>query len=266
MERLADIIGRFPAVVFASGDIQFVRGSPGVRRRWIDMVLSATDPLYFQALQHYYRTMAARNALLKRRAGVEEFSAFEREMAGPAAGLIEARRRGVGLLNEFFEVVYGRVSGGGEHAALVYRASCGEKAGEIELVERWKGSRDRDSMLGVTQSGPHRDDFVLSLDGRSSARYGSEGQQRSLVIALRFAEMEYFRKRTNLLPLVLLDDIVGELDRNRRERFWERVEAEAQVFATGTERLRLPGKKWNFFRVDSGAFFTVEQEAVSPAD
>ncbi len=262
VERLGDIIGKFPAVVFTSGDIQLVRGAPGIRRRWADLVFSATDPGYFLALQQYHRSLAARNALLKRRASAGEISAFEKEMAEPAARVIRSRSEGVAALNGFLEKVYHRVSGGGEQAALQYISSAGEEPLAGALMDRWKGARERDMLAGATQTGPHRDDFALYLDGRSAIRYGSEGQQRSLVIALRFAQMEYFRGRTGWLPLVLLDDVVGELDPGRRERFWANLGAEVQVFATGTERLAFPGQNWRFFHTDAGVFREEERAPV----
>ncbi len=259
--RLGDIIGKFPAVVFSSGDIELVRGSPGVRRRWMDLLLSATDPVYFQALQQYTRTVAARNALLKRRATAAELSAFESEMAAPAVRVIQCRRDSLVLVNALLDTVYGRVSGGRERASLRYLAAAGERPSAAELLTRWASARERDAVLGATQTGPHRDDFILSLDERSAARYGSEGQQRSLVLALRFAQMEYVGRRTGVLPVVLLDDVVGELDPGRRKRFWEQLDSRVQVFATGTERLRLPGDAWAYLYAETGTFAAKEAES-----
>ncbi len=254
VSRLGDIIGRFPTVVFSADDIQLVRGAPGLRRRWMDLLFSAVDSAYFQVLQQYHRGLTARNALLRERAGAAELSAFEREMAGPASRLGKAREAGLRELNVSLEKAY-RHLGGEDAAALLELRKPGSAAqAPEEWIERWCEGRDRDRQAGATQAGPHRDDLHFGLEGRSLARYGSEGQQRSFVIALRLAQADYVRAGTGLLPPLLLDDVTAELDGGRRERFWALVAGEAQVFATGVMRPELGDDAWRFCRVAGGTF------------
>ncbi len=252
--RLADLIGRFPSVVFSSGDLLLVRGTPGLRRRWMDLHLSVTVPEYFPALQKYHRALAARNALLKRRASSEQMSAFEREMEAPAALLVEARTREISLLDRLLRDHYRILSGDRETAALRYRPSVPGEAAPGDLGPVWRQSRERDMRLGATQAGPHRDDLEFNLDDRQAARYGSEGQQRSLVVASRLAQARHSRDATGLTPLILLDDVTGELDAGRRERFWTLMEGDAQVFATGVAPPERGAGDWNSRQVVSGTF------------
>ena len=263
--RLADIIGRFPAVVFSSLDLQLARGAPSLRRRWMDLHFSVMVPGYFPALQKYHRALAARNALLKRGVVSGELTAFEKEMEGPAASLIEARSQGISILNALLESHYRTLSDGSESAQLRYRSPFAGKAARERLGESWRDSRERDLRLGATQTGPHRDDFEFRLDDRPAARYGSEGQQRSLVIALRLAQARHSREATGLTPLVLLDDVTGELDAGRRERFWGLVAGEAQVFATGVTPPQRDSAGWNLLRVDSGRFVSTPDNPPGPA-
>ena len=255
MRRLADIIGRFPTVLFASEDIQLVRGSPALRRRFLDLHLASLDPDYLEVLQHFHRALEQRNRLLKddaRKPG--PIAGFERELAEAAAGVVVRRRAGVAVLADLVHTHYGRIAGDAEKAAIEYRADVdGNDAGAfLASLER---HRARDIQMKSTQHGPHRDDLVLRIDGREAPLFGSEGQQRALVLALRFAQFRDARRRTGIAPVVLADDVLGELDSARRLRFWDSLDHDVQLFATGTA---LPVDRehcWELFRVEAGRFF-----------
>lgn len=251
--RLADIIGKFPAVVFSSDDIQLVRGSPSGRRRWMDLVLAAGDKNYFQALQRYHRALQSRNSLLKQRASIPEIEAFEAIMAPLAELLLQLRRTHLGALIPHLERHYEQITGGNEVGLLQYRPDLSLETTE-EILRYWSDGRLKDLQYGVTQRGPHRDELVFQVNGRSARDYGSEGQQRGLVLALRLAQIDYFREALRMLPILLADDIVNELDPRRRECFWQAIGDEMQLIATGTS---LPGGDgWQVFDVDDGAFTT----------
>src|SRR5690625_468153 len=251
VSRLADIIGKFPTVVFSSDDVQFVRASPGTRRRWMDLVLAAADPAYLQVLQEYHRGLAARNRLLKEQAADREIASFEMVMAAAAVAVFRKRREALERLGEFVSDYYRVISFGEEEAAFDFRPDLRIESDEL-ILEQWRKSRARDRLWGATQRGPHRDDYLLKLDGHPAREYASEGQQRGLVLALRFAQVQYFREMLRILPVVLADDIVNELDPRRRAQFWEMLGEEVQVIATGTSLP--PGGAWQVFRVDEGVF------------
>ncbi|SDR66033.1 DNA replication and repair protein RecF [Opitutus sp. GAS368] len=250
--RLADFIGKFPTVVFSSQDIQFLRGSPSLRRRWLDLTLAAMDAAYLTALQRYTRAVAERNMLLKQGGrDVGALEAFEHELAAHALTLVARRTAGVVELGEFFHAAHARLVPEGERAGLVYAPdSVVASAGEFTAV--LVKCRPRDTLLKSTERGPHRDDLELVLNGRPARQFASEGQQRCLVIALRLAQAAYFRAKGGVTPVLLCDDVLGELDPGRREKFWASLEGEPQVIATGTSRPANDGG-WQILSVVNGS-------------
>ena len=249
--RLGDFLGRFPAVVFSTQDNQLIRGSPSARRRWLDLVLAAMDGNYFDALQRYHRALAERNRLLKGRPDLEQLAAFERPLAVAATAVVRGRKLGVSDLSVRVRAAYGVVAAQAEAADLVYEADA-DMDDEAAWIALFADTRERDIQWKSTTRGPPRVDLDLTLDGRSSRDFGSEGQQRSLVLALRLAQLGYFRERSGVQPLVLADDVLGELDPERRRRFWSAIEPGAQVFATGTTVPEVPTGDWQIVRVARG--------------
>jgi DNA replication and repair protein RecF len=248
--RLADFIGRFPTVVFSSQDHQFLRGSPSLRRRWLDLTLAAMDPGYLQSLQAYTRAVAERNILLKQGGrDVGAITAFEKELAIHAAALVAARTAGLDALSALFRTAHARLVPEGETAGLVYAPDTGADSLE-EFAALQAKNRPRDILLKSTERGPHRDDLELVLNGRPAKQFASEGQQRCLVIALRLAQAAYFKAQGGVTPVLLCDDVLGELDPVRREKFWASLEGEPQVIATGTS---LPAAgEWQTISVEAG--------------
>ncbi len=292
--RLADYLGQFPTVVLSSQDQQLVRGAPGLRRRWLDLTLAATDPSYLRLLQAYHRALAERNALLRRGAAVAELAAFERPMAAAAAPLVAARAAGLEHLAAQLARAYAQLAMGAsvpESAGFAYAANGAKhvvvaaKAGgagslvappipsampavlqgakEADWLARWEASRARDLQMRTTMTGPHRDDVDFTLDGRPAVDVGSEGQQRSLVLALRVAQAHWFQEHLGVAPLILADDVLGELDPGRRERFWAALTPGWQVIATGTSLPTDEPRAWQVTRVEAGRFQPVAADGRS---
>jgi len=249
--RLADFIGRFPTVAFWSQDNQFLRGSPSLRRRWLDLTIAAMSPVYLQALQSYTRAVAERNILLKqgaRDAGTIE--AFEHELGVHAAALVAARMEGVATLSDLFHEAHRRLVPESETAGLIYAPDTAAATAQ-EFAALQARNRPRDQLLKATERGPHRDDVELLLNGRPAKQFASEGQQRCLVIALRLAQAAYFKAKGGVTPVLLCDDVLGELDPVRRERFWASLEHDPQVIATGTS-LPTDAGAWQLLKVEGG--------------
>jgi DNA replication and repair protein RecF len=252
--RLGDHLGQFPTVAFSSQDLLLVRGAPSARRRWLDLTLSAMDPAYLRSLQGYTRALAERNRLLKSGAGEPaEFSAFEQVLAQDALDLGVRRAAGIGELAGWLAAAYQRLGGGHEAAALAY-APAERHASAEAWRECWERGRAADQRLRLTLKGPHRDELALTLNGVPARDFASEGQQRSLVLALRLAQAAWFRERSGVRPVVLADDVLGELDPVRRREFWAALDPEAQVLATGTSEPDPALGSWQVFRVAQGAF------------
>ena len=251
--RLADYLGKFPTVVFSSQDIQLVRGSPTLRRRWLDLTLAAMDAAYLRVLQSYTRALADRNALLKTgRATAAELSAFEQALAPAAAELIALRAAGVRVLSATLQTAYAGLSDGAEEATIAYQPNFGDATAEA-LLGRFEAGRARDTQFRTTLVGPHRDDLAFSVRGVAAKDFASEGQQRSAVLALRLAQTAWFREKSGVRPVLLADDVLGELDPARRRRFWTAIGGEAQVIATGTHLPDADLGAWQVFDVQGGA-------------
>ena len=273
--RLADHLGKFPTVVFSSQDLQLVRGSPAGRRRWLDLTLAAMDANYFRALQTFSRALAERNALLKtgpdsakptsgRRTFEDQLTAFEQTLAPAAATLIELREAGLRELGKLLTAAYAKLCDNCEPASLGYDPNFAEASAE-SLLARLESGRERDAQFRTTLVGPHRDDFHFMVKHTAAKDFGSEGQQRSLVLALRLAQAEWFHQKSSIRPVLLCDDVLGELDPARRRRFWSAIDHTSQVIATGTSLPDAELGAWQVFEVADGDFVEKAPTAEAPA-
>ena len=250
--RLRDMVGLFPTIAISSQDIQLLRGSPTERRRFLDALIAGMDPAYFEALRSYHQALRERNALLKRRADSGVLYAFETVLYEAAVKVVARRKTVVDALAEDLRDVYAGFAPAAELPSLRYRADV--EATEVGLFRSvLEAQRERDLALQTTTRGPHRDDLLLRLNERSARDFGSEGQQRGLVIALKLAAVRWVRRQLQVAPVILADDVLNELDGERREAFWRGLDSDLQVLATGTEPPRdTRSDEWAFWEVESG--------------
>lgn len=253
VKRMGDFVGRFPAVVFSSEDIAVLRGAPSARRRWADVTFSAVNAEYLAQLQRFYRALEARNKLLKSdNFPGGEIAAFEKIMAENGRLIVRSRECEIAALSEKFAFYARRILGNSAVPELLYAPSFRAET-DSDWEEFWARSRKTDLIFKTTQKGPHRDDFLFRLDGKNVVDFASEGQQRGLSLALGLAQLALFRERTHVLPIVLADDVLSELDPVRRENFWREVGPEIQVIATGTQ-LPANAGEWEVFNVVNGTY------------
>ncbi|MCB1120059.1 MAG: DNA replication and repair protein RecF, partial [Verrucomicrobiae bacterium] len=202
--RFRDFIGRFPVVVLSSQDIQLLRGSPGVRRQWLNLVLSSADRSYYDCLRDYHKLLLERNSLLKSRAAKSEMAVFEKMLAEQAVLLFQKRAEGVEALRTHLVSVYNVIAPKEEQPELAYKPDI-----EIDSAERFlhalDKNRERDAILKATQQGPHRDELLIRLQGRGARDFASEGQQRSMIISLKIAQLWYEHQALRILPVLLAD-------------------------------------------------------------
>ncbi len=258
-ERLSDALGRLGAVVFSLDDSELVCGSPARRRRFLNILLSRTEPGYLQALQRYRAVVAQRNEAL-RQGRVAEARAWAEGMVEPGARLMEARRAWVAAFSGEFGRYHATIADGAA-ANLVYVPALGRGdapgRGEADdTAQPWQErirqaleeSEDSDARRGVTQVGPHRDDLAIRavVDGGQERRdlrsFGSGGQRRTAAIALRLVEADTLAERLGREPVYLLDDVFAELDEQRAARVLELLEAgrTGQVLLTVPKPVDLP--------------------------
>jgi len=250
VSRVSDFIGRFPVLALSSGDLMLLRGSPAERRRFMDLTLSVMDSAYYKTLRDYHQGITERNRLLKSEGSPGELSAFEAEIALHAVSIVHKRSAGLEQLRKVLLTVYTGIADRDEGPELEYRtnADCSDAESFARLLH---DSRRRDTVVGSTQRGPHRDDLHFSLAAGGAREYASDGQQRGLCIALRVAQARLLQERLGLTPVLLVDDVLGELDSHRSAGFWRVCPPEIQIVATGTT---LPGSDevWSVWNVAEG--------------
>jgi len=255
VRKLTDFFGALRVVVFCTEDLQLIKGAPRIRRRFIDLLLSQTHPGYLPLLQRYMKAVRARNAILKQRMiDAAALDSFSRELVKCGNELIALRREFFPKLSPLARLAFRRITNDAEELRVEYRPSV-KRDFAVELAQ----SRDRELSQRSTIVGPHRDDVLLHLNDKSAANYGSEGQKRSLAIALKMAQAEYLAGIHGSPPILLIDDVMGELDIKRRSGFLPLLErshrAHGQVFMTCTEE-NWPeelGQKLHRWTVSSGS-------------
>ena len=235
VRRLTDYLGTIRAVVFCTEDLQLVKGTARTRRRFLDLLLSQTQPAYLALLQRYMQTLRSRNALLKRRgADLATLDSFSHELVRAGDDLMRLRRELIPRLSPLARLAFRRIAPETEELALEYAPSV-----KADFTVELSQSRRREEAFRATLVGPHRDDLRLLINGQPAAQFASEGQKRTLAIALKIAQTEYLAGIHGTPPLLLIDDVMGELDQKRRGGFLpllERVhEKRGQVFMTCTE-------------------------------
>ncbi len=224
--RLSDALGALPAVLCSPRDAALVSGSPGERRRYLDVTLALTSRPYLTALQSYRGALARRNAALREGARAirdeARVAVWEPALAEHGARIWSARVAWVAQHQERFASVCEAI---GERGAAVirYQSALDASEGDVAaaLARALEAKRALDLKRGLTHAGPHRDDLELTLDGRDLRTFGSAGQHRTAAIALRVLEQETLRDRRDAAPLLLLDDPFAELDARRSARILE---------------------------------------------
>jgi DNA replication and repair protein RecF len=217
-------------VSFANTDIELVRGGSEARRRYLDFLGTQIDPLYRPSLRAYERALRSRNALLKSPAArPREIAAYDPPLIEHGTKLGAMRARLVERLAALAAEAHRQISNTAETLALRFAAgNRGDFASDLE------SSRSRETRLRQTVVGPHRDDLELAVEEKNAQQYASEGQQRTVALALKIAQARLFETEEGTAPLLLLDDIFGELDPVRRNALLENLPAAAQKLVTAT--------------------------------
>ena len=243
-----EILGLCPVVLFWPEDLLLVKGGPEGRRRQLDVILSQLDPEAAWHLTRYRRVLEQRNALLHQlRAAAgdrSELHGFTRELAHHGARVSLARERLVGELTPLAAAALLELSAQHEHLSLryapSYAASFSDAASaEAALLAALESRTAEEVARGVTALGPHRDDVEIEIDGRAARAAASQGQQRSIVLACKLAEVRHLQEHAGMAPVILLDDVLSELDAPRRTILLEMLAGAAphQVLVTSTEPL-----------------------------
>ncbi len=254
VRKLGDLFGTLYAVIFSPEDLSLVKDGPGERRRFLDMELCQLSKVYYYDLQQYYRILKQRNNLLKeiqkKPALQETLFVWDDQLAEYGERIIAARKRFLQRLDVIAAEKLSQLTGGKDSLQTTYKPNCEEGL----LAEKLRKNIERDIYFGSTQSGPHKDDILFSIDGREVKVYGSQGQQRTTALAARLAEIELIREETGEEPVLLLDDVFSELDESRQKYLLKSIEGlQAFVTCTGIEdSVKKYISKDNLFYVENG--------------
>ncbi len=239
ISRPADFFGSLNVVVFSPDEMAMAKGGPEVRRRYLDRAVFSGDPTYLVLFHDYARVLKNRNALLKKE-DCDDLDVWSEQLAEAGARLIARRvtylRTIEGLLADFYRTI----AGDGEEAGIVYRPHLLDRErllteGAALLREGLIRTAGEERRTGATAVGPHRDDVEFLLNGKALKQYASQGQQRSFILALKMAEIEYLRRKFATPPILLLDDMTSELDGKRNRNLMKFLkEQQMQVFITTT--------------------------------
>ncbi len=251
LERVGDMMGLFNAVIFAPEDLQLIKDGPSARRRFLDLLISQLYPPYFKDLLQYQHLLTQRNNLLKQlrddyaaENNLTEYNlnlaVWDEQIANCSARIISLRQEIVNEIDILANDAISQITGLKEELRLRYKtvASISENITLDEVQEIMKNRlREQavdDISKGYTGIGPHRDDLMFNLNGREVRPFASQGQQRSIVLSLKLAELLLLRRRTGESPVLLLDDVMSELDSGRRYRLLQSIDKH-QSFITCTD-------------------------------
>ncbi|MEY3983700.1 MAG: hypothetical protein RL160_1259 [Bacteroidota bacterium] len=240
-DRIMDHIGLLQTVMIAPNDVELVWGGSEERRRFIDLTISQTHRDYLEALVQYKYGLEQRNALLKalkgRPADPLLFEAIEHRLAEAGRKIYVQRSAFFTELQPYFQFAYERISGAQELAGLQYQSDLAEK----NLQDLYDEHRHRDVILERTTKGPHRDDVLFTLNSHPLKRFGSQGQVKSFVLALKAAQYQYFLQHKKQRPVLLLDDVYEKIDESRAQALMELVSSGdfGQIIISDTHADRL---------------------------
>lgn len=257
--RVSDHVGEIPIVMVSPSDIALVSDSGEDRRRFMNMVLSQMDKEYLSDVQQYNRLLSQRNTVLKTdRPDISLLEILDERMSSFAMRIYERRKR---FTEDLFPVVgkyYQSLSGGKEAVDIAYKSDIDKGT----LAEILATARNKDIALGYTSVGPQRDDLVFSMDGHPIRRCGSQGQQKSFLVSLKFAQYELMKESFGVPPMLLLDDVFDKLDMDRTGNLLAMVAGNdfGQIFITDSNKVRLSGivdritQDRAYFETSSGNF------------
>jgi len=285
--RRIDLVGQLSVVLFLPSDVELVSGAPMLRREFLDHALSQVDAAYVQALERYEKALSQRNALLRqsseRRVDPDELSIWDEQLAPDAVYISIARRRALSEITQLAFPLHRELSNSAEFLQVVYEPSfdaarppaieaayqIGIDAGQLPsgmsskdlertFLAALRQRRGEEFARGMTLIGPHRDEFRFIANGTDLGEFGSRGQQRTAVLALKLAQMEWMRERIGEEPILMLDEVLAELDPHRRACLLQHIGRSQQTLITTTDISRIERS-----RIPDAATLTVRHGVVS---
>ncbi|MBR0399905.1 MAG: DNA replication/repair protein RecF [Mogibacterium sp.] len=245
IRRTTELLNNVVVVLFSPDDLRIIKDSPDRRRSFINREISQMRPAYYEVLRRYSDVLRQKNALLKscmhsdgsRQYNDEMLDIFDSQLADSGYEIIRFRREFTEMLSAEAADIMNNISGGREKLLIEYRTGCDfitSPEGREILYSQFRHNRDRDMRNGYATLGPHRDDLEFYINGKDAKKYGSQGQQRTIALSLKLAEIRIARLLLDESPVLLLDDVLSELDLDRQRFLVNEIE-DVQLFITSAE-------------------------------
>ena len=271
--KLSKYVGQLNAILFSPEDLDLIKGAPNLRRRFMDQEFGQISAEYLYFAGKYKQVLQQKNNYLKQLAKGEAhdtmfLEVLSDQLAGVAAEVIVRRFQFLNYLDQYARDAYAHISTSAEKLEVIYRPSVKEisvknSVEEVyhKVLNNFQNNQKLEILKGTTLSGPHRDDIDFELDGKNAHLYGSQGQQRTIALSIKLAEIQLVHQITDEYPLLLLDDVMSELDHNRQSALLNYIHGKTQTFITTTD---LEGISWEIikkpkiYRIKSGQIYLEE--------
>ncbi|WP_302631062.1 DNA replication/repair protein RecF [uncultured Clostridium sp.] len=256
IKKIGELFGNFNVVMFSPEDLRIIKDSPGVRRKFIDMELCQLNPKYYYNLVQYNKVLNERNILLRNRnTSSEMLEIYDMQLVEFGYNIIRDRIKYIESLNKYAEKIHSDITSGKEKINFKYISTIKDLENIKEnFYTLLKKNRSKDCDRGITSIGPHRDDFFVYINDIDTKSYGSQGQQRTAVLTMKFSSLEIIKELTGEFPVLLLDDVLSELDFNRKKYILSTIgQIQTVITCTGIEDLyEYLDEKAKVFKVKNG--------------
>ncbi len=253
VKKLSELLGNINIVLFTPDDINILKDGPSNRRRFLDMLIGQLKPNYVYNLNMYLKTIEQRNNYLRQireeNKPEEMLEIWDEKLTEYGNIIYNYRKQFMDLIAEKINEIHKKITEDKENIKIEYTSNCDSKEEYLKLL---KQRRKLDIIKGFTTKGVHRDDFVIYINDKEVNTYGSQGQNRTVVLSLKLAELNVIYDLIGEYPILLLDDFMSELDENRRKNFLKNIE-NTQVILTGTDKIDLQNLEFNLYNVKKGA-------------
>lgn len=260
INKIGELVGIFNVVMFSPEDLKIVKESPGIRRKFLDMELSQLNKKYYYSLVQYNKILNERNTVLKqKKVDVSMLDIYDLQLSEFAEYIVKERIKYIDKLNEHGKIVHNEITSGKEIIEFKYLSSI-KNLDDIKksFLEGLEKNRSKDIEKRLTSIGPHRDDFLILINDIDAKSYGSQGQQRTAVLSIKFASLRIIKDITGEYPVLLLDDVLSELDFNRKRYVLTSIgQIQTVITCTGIEDLtEYLDEKARVFKVQDGVILT----------
>lgn len=264
IKKVSDFIGEVNTVMFCPNDLFLFEATPKERRKFVDLELSKLSKSYTYALNTYYSLLKERNAYLKRSRIDQHFiEVMNERMIDLQVTIIKQRKKCIDDLIENSKNFYLQLSNDQTSIGCHYQSFVEYEDEEImkeNMRSKYKKSYERDILYKQTHIGIHKDDFIFMIEGQPVCSYASQGQKRSIVLALKLGVVETIYLVNKEYPILLLDDVFSELDEKRREMLMKLLKKDMQIFISTTDKIKMEDKEIHYYEVMDGHIVKLEEE------